>query len=209
MARKRPGVRLDPERYKGTPDAYDVATVLADQIEREREDRNSGGDIADDMPWYEIAITGGSVVVAAMTLKMSPAKVAEVVYTKLNPPNGDAYFWMARHFSRTEQLAEISGRAKELHRLAGDLRDCVDGGGVAPTPVAPPSKPVSRSQAHNNRVLEALRQCGYDPLSLPPYPNGRKSPAKQAAKTICLNMSRDVFDKAWDRLLQDGMIAYA
>jgi hypothetical protein len=59
---------------------------------------------------------------------------------------------------------------------------------------------VSRADAHEAAILDALRGLGFDPLRLPPPMPGKPSLAKQAARAALPRMSRAVFDKAWLRL---------
>ena len=87
---------------------------------------------------------------------------------------------------------------------AGDLQ-LLDGFTLAPKvaatarqPASP--KPLQRRQAQEDDVLVKLRELGFDPLALPLPPKpGAPSPAKMAARAA-LNYSKDVMNKAWQRL---------
>lgn len=76
-------------------------------------------------------------------------------------------------------------------------------------PGKPPARdPVQRQTSHEEKILAALRSAGYDPLRLPIAPSGRPNPAKKAAKAklVPKPLTKDVFDKTWQRLRNDGKI---
>lgn len=74
-------------------------------------------------------------------------------------------------------------------------------------------KRVWRAGEHERSVLDALVSTGFDPLALPNYPNGRPSPARQAARNALLSrrppMTTTQFKKTWQALLDAGQIKQA
>lgn len=66
--------------------------------------------------------------------------------------------------------------------------------------------PVQRRISQELAILATLSELGFDPLRLPTTPAGSTSIAKQRARAK-LNLSRAVFDKAWQRLRDDGRLA--
>lgn len=67
-------------------------------------------------------------------------------------------------------------------------------------------QPLGRQPAQEGAILDALREMGFDPQRLPvPSRRGAPSPAKQAARDK-LKYSKDVLNKAWQRLRNDGLI---
>jgi len=71
---------------------------------------------------------------------------------------------------------------------------------------APEVRRVPAQQAQEQTILAKLRELGFDPLAVPKPPKeGNASPAKKAARDA-LNYSRDVFNKAWQRLRNDGRL---
>lgn len=80
---------------------------------------------------------------------------------------------------------------------------------IAPAPA--PATPMASSdapacvprvplmQANRQRVLAALLAAGFDPLALPPWPKGKASPAKTAARAGA-GLSPSTFERAWKEL---------
>ena len=74
-------------------------------------------------------------------------------------------------------------------------------------------KPVSRSAAQDDAILEEINRQGHDPLALPKPPAG-KGGVKANIRALCLNrkgvfQSKGVFDDAWQRLRDEKKIGDA
>lgn len=70
---------------------------------------------------------------------------------------------------------------------------------------------VSRSAAQDRAIIAKLQELGFNPLSLPPYgpkSPGAKSDVRKALGTKGMWAGSRVFDKAWERLMTAGEIAY-
>lgn len=75
------------------------------------------------------------------------------------------------------------------------------------------SKPerISISLQQETAILNALRECGYDPLNLPQPPQGKAGVKKEARDNLVntqLFISRKVFDDKWQQLLTEVKIKY-
>lgn len=68
-----------------------------------------------------------------------------------------------------------------------------------------PPKPLQRLRAQEVAILAKLVELGIDPQAMPPAPPGKLSAAKQTARAQ-LGYSKDVMNKAWNRLRTDGRI---
>ncbi len=79
-------------------------------------------------------------------------------------------------------------------------------------PSATPAKPLQRSAAQDAAILAAIHRVGFNPLSLPVNPSGKpgvKAVIREALAGVNNLFPRKgrVFDKAWERLRQQGDIA--
>jgi hypothetical protein len=70
----------------------------------------------------------------------------------------------------------------------------------------PPRRPLM--EQNRQRVLEALRAAGFDPLALPYTPRGRICPAKQAA-SVAAGLPPHTFRRAWSELSKAGELRRA
>ena len=82
-----------------------------------------------------------------------------------------------------------------------------------PAPVAESTSVfVQKQRTQENRILQLLTAQGYDPLKLAPRAPGKPGP-KAEIKTLALKenklFSKNSFDKAWERLRNDGAVAGA
>jgi hypothetical protein len=96
-------------------------------------------------------------------------------------------------------------RAEKLPHHPWIDRYAAAAGITAPLPAEVP-RPVQRQPAHDAAVLDAVRRAGFDPEHLPPRPRGKAWAAKQAVRAALPQMSKPVFDKAWQRLLDAGKL---
>lgn len=69
-------------------------------------------------------------------------------------------------------------------------------------------RPVPRSRAQEDAILNTLRDLGFNPQQLPQPKPGKRSAAKNAARSK-LPYTSNMFDKAWKRLQHDGRVKYA
>lgn len=73
------------------------------------------------------------------------------------------------------------------------------------------TKPVPQHRAQEEAILAKLIELGYEPTALPPWPNGKPSPARRAIWAALSvppwSYSQDKLKKAWQRLRNDGRIA--
>jgi hypothetical protein len=69
------------------------------------------------------------------------------------------------------------------------------------------NKPLQRHRHQENEILRVIRQLGYDPQKLP-KPKPGKAGVKSAVRPQ-LGFTETVFDKAWERLRNAGLIANA
>jgi hypothetical protein len=67
---------------------------------------------------------------------------------------------------------------------------------------------VQRQVAQENAILAKLEELGFDPVALPAPPSGKASVAKQQVRKALQGYSKDVFAKAWKRLLKYGRIKH-
>jgi len=71
-------------------------------------------------------------------------------------------------------------------------------------------KPLQRSAAQDAAILAAIRDAGYDPVTLPvnePGKPGLKAKIRQTMTANTIFVGTKVFDRAWERLRQRGDIA--
>lgn len=71
-------------------------------------------------------------------------------------------------------------------------------------------KPLQRSAAQDAAILAAIRDAGYDPVTLPVNEPGKPGVKAKIRKTMTANtifVGTKVFDRAWERLRQRGDIA--
>lgn len=68
--------------------------------------------------------------------------------------------------------------------------------------------PVSHHRSQELRILAALRKYGYEPLELPPFIPGVRG-VKAEVRSSVPDMSPNVYKKAWQRLLEQGLIKYS
>lgn len=78
----------------------------------------------------------------------------------------------------------------------------------APTEAAAPAAPGSRQRHQEREILRTLEVLGYDPQRLPRAPAGTPGPKAEVRKKLP-EMTRRVFEKAWERLRGFGDIAEA
>lgn len=76
---------------------------------------------------------------------------------------------------------------------------------VNPGPVAPPPRPVPRRRAQEEAILATLAELNINPQAIPRPSPGKQSKEKNAVRNA-LRYSRDVMNKAWQRLRDDGRI---
>ncbi len=69
-----------------------------------------------------------------------------------------------------------------------------------------PAKHVPRSQHHEQQILGVIKSLGLDPQALPPYKPGSKGGVKKLVRSG-LPYTKDVFNKAWQRLRKKGAIS--
>lgn len=67
------------------------------------------------------------------------------------------------------------------------------------------TRPPQKMEWNRQRVLQALRDSGFDPLALPSMPKGRTCPAKAAARDRA-GLGKAAFDHAWSDLSESGGI---
>ncbi|MDQ0608004.1 hypothetical protein QFZ83_002175 [Variovorax sp. W1I1] len=84
---------------------------------------------------------------------------------------------------------------------------------VATIPVtSTPTQPLQKQIAQRNRILQLIKEQGFDPLNLPERPKGGAG-AKAAVKKIALTettlFSASSFEKAWESLRGAGEVAGA
>lgn len=111
----------------------------------------------------------------------------------------------------------------DLNELASTTRAAPTRSRIAPAPVQPqaaataqgvaepaPARPMQRSAAQDAAILAAIRSAGHDPQSVPvnePGKPGVKAAIREVLGRERLFVGTTVFDKAWERLRQQGEIA--
>jgi hypothetical protein len=84
--------------------------------------------------------------------------------------------------------------------------------GAAPANPSHSEAPVPRMRAQESRVLEIIKNLGYDPESLPKPISGRKGVKaeirQKALEEKKLFLSHKVFESTWERLSGGGEISY-
>lgn len=79
------------------------------------------------------------------------------------------------------------------------------------TTKSPQQQPVPRSQAQEQAILTKISAMGYQTRALPKAATGKpgvKSEIKRALGSKGIWTGKSVFDKAWQRLMAEGRIAY-
>jgi hypothetical protein len=89
--------------------------------------------------------------------------------------------------------------ARELQTI-----DALTGAPIAQAQDTAGQVKVKRQAEHREQVLKALESAGYTAKALPKYKTGTKNPAKTAARAALPNMTKAVFDRAWQELLDGG-----
>lgn len=92
-----------------------------------------------------------------------------------------------------------------LERLAAEFQAPT---ASVPTETAAPGAPLSRQKHQEREILRTLTDLGYDPQRLPRAPAGTPGPKAEVRKKLP-EMTRRVFEKAWERLRGFGDIAEA
>lgn len=98
--------------------------------------------------------------------------------------------------------------AKRGRKIPDELRHLLRDATPAPTGTAAPSAPLSRQKHQEREILRTLTDLGYDPQRLPRAPAGTPGPKAEVRKKLP-EMTRRVFEKAWERLRGFGDIAEA
>lgn len=169
---------------------------------------------------------------AQLLCKLNPKydSVMMVMLRTEGEPKADDFKLMRRVFDDValdgaprslRQWLEVANQRKLKHHSWVDqylmaLGETADGMSQAnaPTTGAPttstPTRPLSRQVAQQNRILELIKDRGFDPLSLPKRPRGGAG-AKAAVRAIALNekslFTAISFEKAWERLRGAGEVA--
>jgi len=100
---------------------------------------------------------------------------------------------------RTAEQARVAWRQSMVRHLLAPS---------AARPVASVPKPRPLARAREDVILAELIRLGYEPQTLPVLKPGKTSESKQKVKEA-LGYSKDVMNKAWQALLDDGRMAYA
>ncbi len=98
--------------------------------------------------------------------------------------------------------------AKRGRKIPDELRHLLRDATPAPTETAAPGAPLSRQKHQEREILRTLTDLGYDPQRLPRAPAGTPGPKAEVRKKLP-EMTRRVFEKAWERLRGFGDIAEA
>lgn len=108
---------------------------------------------------------------------------------------------------RPQSITEKAEQANQLHALWERERQLLEElNSPAPPAASEQAGPLqSRQRYQEQEILRVLRELGHDPHRLPDTPDGKSGP-KAHARAKCPKMSRKVFDKAWQRLRDDGEI---
>lgn len=108
----------------------------------------------------------------------------------------------AMGMSPSEALFLLSRRGRRVPEQLRHLLPVEDEAAAAPHNQNP--RPVGQQRHQENEILRVIGELGYDPKALPKSPPGK--PGVRAAVRARLNFSKCVFDKAWERLQQQGDI---
>lgn len=121
-----------------------------------------------------------------------------------NKPAAPLEEWQAEELTRETRDAAEQYAAFLPEREAAALIACISATGAVPVAPIKRTKPVARSTAQDEAILEAIRRLGHDPLALP-KPLAGKGGVKADIRASCLSskdvfLSKGVFDDAWQRL---------
>lgn len=169
---------------------------------------------------------------AQLLCKLNPKydPVMTVLLRTEGEPKGDDFKLMRRVFEDValdgvprslRQWLEVANQRKLKHHSwvdqylmalgeAAEERSRTDPPAATIPVTSTPTQPLQKQIAQRNRILQLIKEQGFDPLNLPERPKGGAG-AKAAVKKIALTettlFSASSFEKAWESLRGAGEVA--